>query len=256
MLQWVPNEIDPVIKVYCSKLEERISTINTGGRNYSNLSVEELEALRNLKSSRDIIIKEADKGSAVVVWDKKDYCREAYNHLDDAVVYEKLQQDSLSRVSDQVKEALKPLLDKGYISGKNVEYLVASRPRLGRFYLLPEIHKRLENVPGRPVISNCGTATERISEFLNFHIQPLVEGVPSVIKDSTHFLQRLEDLGHIPSTAILCTMDVVGLYPHIPHSEGLEAFRLAFNKAEGNIPVDDLYIYIYIYMWLRGCCIL
>jgi hypothetical protein len=105
---------------------------------------------------------------------------------------------------------------------------------------LPKIHKRLENVPGRPVISNCGTATERVSELLDFHIQPLVEGVPSVIKDSTHFLQRLEDLGHIPSTAILCTMDVVGLYTYIPHSEGLEALRLAMNKAEKDLPVDDL----------------
>ena len=132
------------------------------------------------------------------------------------------------------------MLDKGYISGKNVEYLVVSKPRLGRFYLLPKIHKRLENVPGRPVISNCGTATERISEFLDCHIQPLVDGVPSVIKDSTHFLQRLEDSGHIPSTAILCAMDVVGLYAHISQSEDLEALRLAFNKAEGNIPVDDL----------------
>ena len=156
------------------------------------------------------------------------------------VVYEKLYENPLSKVLDRVKEALQPLQDKGYISGKNVEYLVVPRPRLGRFYLLPKIHKRLENVPGRPVISNCGTATERVSEFLDFHIQPLVEGVPSVIKDSTHFLQRLEDLGHIPSTAILCTMDVVGLYPHIPHSEGLEALRLAVNKAQGDMPVDDL----------------
>ena len=136
-----------------------------------------------------------------MVRDRKDYCREAYNHLNDAVVYEKLQQYSLSEVSDQVKDALQPLLDKGYISSKNVEYLVVSRPRLGHFYLLPKIHKRLENVPGRPVISNCGTATETISEFLDFHIQPLVG-----IKGSTHFLQRLEDLGHIPSTVICCVI--------------------------------------------------
>jgi hypothetical protein len=32
----------------------------------------------------------------------------------------------------------------------------------------------------------------------------------------------------------------VGLYPHIPHSEGLEALRLAMNKAEKDLPVDDL----------------
>ena len=91
---------------------------------------------------------------------------------------------TLSKVLDRVKEALQPLRDKGYISGKNVEYLVVPRPRLGRFYLLSKIHKQLENVPGRPVKSNCGTATERVSEFPD-HIQPLVEGVPSVTKDST-----------------------------------------------------------------------
>ena len=35
-------------------------------------------------------------------------------------------------------------------------------------------------------------------------------------------------------------MDVVGLYPHISHSEDLEVLRLAMNKAEGDMPVDDL----------------
>ena len=33
---------------------------------------------------------------------------------------------------------------------------------LGKLYLLPKIHKRLENVPVRPVISNCGTPTEKV----------------------------------------------------------------------------------------------
>ena len=40
---------------------------------------------------------------------------------------------------------------------------------LGKLYLLPKIHKRLENVPGRSVISNCGTPTEKVSEFLDYH---------------------------------------------------------------------------------------
>ena len=40
---------------------------------------------------------------------------------------------------------------------------------LGKLYLLPKIHKRLSNVPRRPVLSNCGTSTERVSEFLDFY---------------------------------------------------------------------------------------
>ena len=42
-------------------------------------------------------------------------------------------------------------------------------------YLLPKIHKRLVNVSGRPVISNCGTPTEKDSEFLDHHLQPIMK---------------------------------------------------------------------------------
>ena len=129
-----------------------------------------------------------DKGSAVVVWDRKDYCIEAYNHLNDEPVYDLINEDPMGEISDHVKQVLKPLVDRGFITEKNLKYLVLPKPRLGRFYLLPKIHKRLENVPGRPVISNCGTATERVSEFLDCLIQPLVEQIPSIIRDSTHFL--------------------------------------------------------------------
>ena len=68
---------------------------------------------------------------------------------------------------------------------------------MGRFYLLPKIHKKLENVSGCLVIWNCGTATQRISEFFNFHFQPLVTKVPSIIKDPTDFLCKLKELGFI-----------------------------------------------------------
>ena len=49
-------------------------------------------------------------------------------------------------------------------------------------------------------------------------------------------------MGHIPSNAILCNIDVIGMYPHIyiPHGEGLEALLGAFNTAERELPVEDL----------------
>ena len=89
-------------------------------------------------------------------------------------------------------------------------------------YLLPKIHKRLDNVPGRPVISNCGTPTEKASEFLDHHLQPIMKSGVSYIKDTNDFLFKLKNLGKIPENAFLVTADVVGLYPSIPHDEGLE----------------------------------
>ena len=55
---------------------------------------------------------------------------------------------------------------------------------LGKLYLLPKIHKRLSNVPGRPVISNCGTPTEKVSEFLDHHLKAIMQNGLSYIRDS------------------------------------------------------------------------
>ena len=122
-----------------------------------------------------------------------------------------------------------------------MEYFFINKPKLGRFYLLPKIHKRLHNVPGRPVISNSGFFTENISAFLEYHLKPLSQKVKSFIKDTNDFLKKLNELRDLPDEFILCTIDVVGLYPNIPHKEGLEAIRKALNKREDQtISTDSL----------------
>ena len=50
---------------------------------YSNLTMEEPLALNSLRDDTSIIIIEADKGSGVVVWDRKDYVKEAEKQLGD-----------------------------------------------------------------------------------------------------------------------------------------------------------------------------
>ena len=71
------------------------------------------------------------------------------------------------------------------------------------------------------LISNCGFYTENISSFLDFHLQPLAQKVKSYINDTNDFLRKIEELDQLPEGTILCTIDVVGLYPNIPHDEGL-----------------------------------
>ena len=92
---------------------------------------------------------------------------------------------------------------------------VCTYPKLGRFYLLPKIHKRLHNVPGRPVISNSGYYTENMSAFLEYHLKPIAQKIKSYIKDTNDFLRKLDALPSLPEGIILCTIDVVGLYPNI-----------------------------------------
>ena len=138
--------------------------VSPEGRNFPNLSFKEREALMELKSDRSIIIKEADKGSAVVVWGREDYVAEANRQLGNIDVYEELDRDPTVELEADIRNSVSEIqvCDPG-LSDEEASYLQVNRSKLGRFYLLPKIHKGLSGVVGRPVISNCGSATEHIS---------------------------------------------------------------------------------------------
>ena len=50
-------------------------------------------ALYSLRDDTSIIIKVADKGSGVVVWDREDYLAEVKKQVNDKKVYQKLRRD-------------------------------------------------------------------------------------------------------------------------------------------------------------------
>ena len=88
-----PRSKDVIIETYLSCLEERLLDIEIPSKRFNNLTKKEREALYSLKDDCSIIIKGADKGSVVVVWDREDYLKEAYRQLDDKEVYEQVLDD-------------------------------------------------------------------------------------------------------------------------------------------------------------------
>ena len=90
------------------------------------------------------------------------------------------------------------------------------------------------------MISNCGTPTEKVSEFLYFSLKSLMqEDWSSYITDSGDLMQKKPNLKTITNDAFLLSADVVGLYLTIPHDWGLEAVEEALGKRERK-HVEDL----------------
>ena len=235
-----PKNKDVITETYLSSLEEKLLDIDIPKDKFNNLSKEDRDILYSLKNDNTIVIKDADKSSAVVVWYREDYLKEAHKQLSDEEVYEEVTNDP-STLESTIFTALNKIRARGDLSADNLEYFFNKDPKFARFYLLPKIHKRLHNVPGRPVISNCGYYTENISSFLEYHLKPLARKVESYIKDTNHFLKKLKELGSLPKNAILCTIDVVGLYPNIPHKEGLASIRKHFDNRENKeVTIDTL----------------
>ena len=88
-----PRDKDTVIEVYMNSLEEKLMKIEIPKDKYNNLTSKERQALHDLKNDKNIVIKGADKGSEVVVWDREDYIKEAEKHEGDSDVYEEVLDD-------------------------------------------------------------------------------------------------------------------------------------------------------------------
>ena len=107
--------------------------------------------------------------------------------------------------------------------------------------MLPKIHKRLHNIPGRPVITNSSYFAENISSFVDFDSKPKAQKVKSYIQDTKNFLKKAANLPPLPDDLILFKIDVVGLYPNIPHEEGLIAITKALDtRKDKTISTDSL----------------
>ena len=245
--KWKPPAGHPALELFLSNLEKDLFNFLPGKALDYNLSKEEWKAMRGLADDKNIIIKKADKGSCVVVWDRGDYLAEGYKQLQDQKTYSKVKNFGDDKLKDLVSKSddfFREFYGKRWISEKEMKYFTFEFKKtscLGKMYLLPKIHKRTFNVPGRPVISNCGTPTEKVSEFLDFHLKPVMMAGKSYVKDTGHFLEKLRSLGRIPQNSILVTADVVGLYPSIPHQGGLKAlFEKLEERQDKKIPSNEL----------------
>ena len=121
----------------------------------------------------------------------------------------------------------------------NKQYLLHKDPIPGRFYILPKIHK--VNNPGRPIVSSNNHPTERISQFFDFHLKPLVCTIQSYVKDTTDFRNKLTAIDNLPDNALPVSLDVTSLYTNIPHNEGIDACRFILQKRTNkHIPTETI----------------
>ena len=194
---WNPPKGHPNLEVFLSEVEKELFTVADSKLGYSNLSKEEWKAMRTLADDRTIVIKKADKGSCVVVWDRNDYIKEAEKQLNDASFYKNVCFNAklLQELIGTSKKLFQNLKAKGKISDKQLKYFTYQYKKvtnLSKLYLLPKIHKRLANIPGGPILSNCGTPTEKAYEFLDHHLKPVMQKVKSCIKDSGDFITKIK----------------------------------------------------------------
>ena len=199
---------------------------------HNNLTKEETSALTDLKHDPTIIIKPADKGGAIVILNTEDYITEAHRQLNNTNHYHTLRNDPTPNFHKEIQQYIQSI--QQHLDKNTYRFLKTQNPNTARFYLLPKIHK--EGNPGRPIISANSCATENISAFVDYHLQPLAQTQPSYIKDTTLFINLLRQVKDLPPHTMLVTADVSSLYTSIPHKDGIHACRNLLNTRSNPDP--------------------
>ena len=203
----------------------------------TNLTFKERKAIISLKNNTDIVIKNADKGGAIVIWGRRQYLNEADRQLSNKMYYEPIKKDPTLMICKEINDYITKLEKEAIIDFNLAAGLKTQNPRTPIFYLLPKIHKA--NNPGRPIVSQTNGPTSKISKFVDYFLKRHAIKTKSYIKDTTHFLMKLSSIKEIPEKSILVTIYVTSLYTNIPHDDGIKAARRSLETREDKtIPTE------------------
>ena len=106
----------------------------------SNLSQEEIEALKDLQEDQNIIIKKADKSNILVIMDKQFYKNKLVlrDHLDQST-YEKCHEKEDIRTFKELKKLVNT--HKDCLTKKEIDYVTNYEWKTSNFYVQPKVNK-------------------------------------------------------------------------------------------------------------------
>ncbi|BHF83615.1 hypothetical protein SprV_0902675800 [Sparganum proliferum] len=140
-------------------IRHQVSSLLMAHRPREVLSKVERDALRELKTNKDLIIVPADKSRSTVVLDRKDYLQKAKGEL---------------RCNNTDRQA----------HGETPRY------GFGRFYGLPKVQK--DDVPLRPIVSLKGTPTYGLDKWLFRSLKFLTAESDTTVSSSAQFLEQIK----------------------------------------------------------------
>jgi hypothetical protein len=154
--------------------------------------------------------------------DLQNYLHEGYRQLRNPLYYRQLPAPIYHDTGLKINAILAEMLADNYIDQQQHDYLASTdTDRQRRFYLLPKIHKPTAKwtIPdvmpeGRPIVSNTGSESVRVAQFIDHYLRPISIRHPAYVKDTYDFVSKVR--GHpLPPGALLVTADVSSLYTNM-----------------------------------------
>ena len=190
--------------------------------------------LKGLREKPVEILK-ADKGDKVVILGKDQYERLVMDHINNGP-YQSIRNPLPSTLADY-KTTIRNL--------RTIEYQTmakrwkVSNPIVPKLYGLPKIHKQ-GPLKIRPIVSNCGAATEKIAKWLVNEFRGIGRVDGKSVKNSLEFVEKIKNVV-VRRTEQMVSFDVISLFPSIPINDAIDCLeRWLLLKGVGATKTTDL----------------
>jgi hypothetical protein len=228
---WYPKQIleKPHIEVALIQLKKNLyNSIDKEGETPSNIHPYQLKTLKKLLAREDLIVITADKNLGYVIVETNWYRQKCLEHLESKDYSDRtmefLKDDQGIHTTNQIYQELIDMVQPYLHILDDTEYKWIIRKeewKPMRFYLLAKVHK--QPVKGRPIVPSMTWITHHLSEWLSNQLNPLLENLDWVLKDSNDLLRKLHNLKmKHPKKLTLMTADVEALYPSMDNTTGLQ----------------------------------
>jgi hypothetical protein len=233
--RWPPSQRVPphILKLSRKILEgtKGLCSKHRGCSFPSNLSPPQRLLTESLSSGSSVITT-ADKGGKWTVVPLRAYLNEASRQLSNTSFYRPINFPPPA-VRERLSQLLRHLHKRKFLSTRELNFFrpdeTSSSTRC--FKLLPKLHKeQWPNAympPGRPIVSDVGSITRNVGDFIDYFLQPICVMLPSYLKNTQHLIAILRSATPSPGD-LLFTLDVESLYTNIPISEGISAVSSSF----------------------------
>ena len=154
--------------------------------------------------------------------------------------------NAIPSINNRIRDWMAHYTDE--ISSKLQNWIIDDNANFGYFYLNYKAHKPEKGYPGRMITSGCGSPTERLSLWCEYHLKPLMTLLPYRLEDTSHFIRKVliynekASTENIPNNIILCSWDIEAMYPNITNDLGLTACKELLNKCDILEPSTDCII--------------
>lgn len=132
-------------------------SINSREHKY-NITKQEHNAIKKLKSNCDLVIRKADKGGTIIILNGGLYKKLSFNFLSDTDTYVPLTSDPTKSFKIKLKELLTHAVNIGVFNQQMADRLCVSHPLIPLLHSLPKYHK---GIPPPPIEGQLSQALDR-----------------------------------------------------------------------------------------------